>query len=217
MNKEELKTLVKKYFNLTENTQNTETNEEVTEQAFVDATLVDGTKIHAEGADFEVGQELHVVTEAGERVVAPSGEHTTESGIVLTVDGDGIITGVHKPDESGEGELADHEEMAAEEETSEEEKTELAEDEVIEEVTMEDGDVKEAIVEAIAEAVMPEIEALKSKMAEIEEAMKEHMSAPAAQPTVESKFAKEEKSLDFLNSKYDFKKAQLDAILNKRK
>lgn len=216
MNKEELKTLVKKYFNLTENI-TTENNEEVKEQSFAEATLADGTKItNMVDADFEVGQELHVITEAGEHVLAPSGEHTTESGIVITVDGEGIITGVHHPDSEGEGSLAE-EEMSAEETTTEENKTELAEEEVIEEVAMEDGEVKEAIIEAIAEAVMPEIEAMKKKMAEIEEAMKEHMSAPAAQPTQESKFAKEGSSLDFLSTNYNFKKAQLDAILNKRK
>lgn len=216
MNKEELKTLVKKYFNLTENI-TSEINEEVKEQSFTEATLADGTKItNMVDADFEVGQELHVITETGEHVLAPSGEHTTESGIVITVDGSGIITGVHHPDSEGDGSLAEQE-MAAEEESTEENKTELAEEEVIEEVAMEDGDVKEAIIEAIAEVVAPEIEAMKKKMAEIEEAMKEHMSAPAATPTKESKFAKEGSSLDFLSNKYDFKQAQLDAILNKRK
>jgi hypothetical protein len=216
MNKEELKTLVKKYFNLTENI-TTENNEEVKEQSFTEATLADGTKItNMVDGDFEVGQTLHVITESGEHVLAPSGEHTTESGIVITVDGEGIITGVHHPDSEGDGSLAEQE-MAAEETTTEENKTELAEEEVIEEVAMEDGDVKEAIIEAIAEVVAPEIEAMKKKMAEIEEAMKEHMSAPAAQPTKESKFAKEGSSLDFLSTNYNFKKAQLDAILNKRK
>lgn len=72
------------------------------------ATLADGTKIETdEQGDFAVGQKLYVVKEDGERVPAPEGEHTTQSGITLSVDRDGIITGVKYPDESGEGSLED--------------------------------------------------------------------------------------------------------------
>jgi len=70
-----------------------------------EATLADGTKIMSEGDKFEVGQKLFVVKEDGETVEAPEGEHTTESGIVITVDGEGTITGVKYPDEEGEGSL----------------------------------------------------------------------------------------------------------------
>lgn len=68
------------------------------------ATLVDGTKVEAEG-DFEVGKPLFVITEAGERVPAPMGEHTTDSGIVVVVDAEGVITGIRKPDMAPEGSL----------------------------------------------------------------------------------------------------------------
>jgi hypothetical protein len=44
-------------------------------------------------------------------VVAPEGEHTTESGIVLTVDSESVITGVKYPDEEGEGSLEDMKKM----------------------------------------------------------------------------------------------------------
>ena len=106
MNKTELKDLVKKYFNLTEINAKNKT-------VFAEATLVDGTKVSnkMEG-DFEVGQELYVITEEGEEVAAPAGEHTTESGIVVTVSEEGIITGIHHPDQEGEGSL---EEMAKDE------------------------------------------------------------------------------------------------------
>ena len=72
------------------------------------AVLTDGTKVETdeEGA-FAVGQKLYVITEAGDRVQAPEGEHTTESGIVLVVDGEGFLTGVKYPDEAGEGSLED--------------------------------------------------------------------------------------------------------------
>lgn len=217
MNKSELKELVKRYFNLTEinNTEDT-----ITEK-FTEAKLADGTVItNMVDADFEVGQELHVITAEGEHVLAPSGEHTTESGIVITVDENGVITGVHHPDQEGEGSLAEHdvteEEMSAEE--TAEEKTEMAEHEE-EEVMEEELPIQEAIVEAIAEIVAPQLEEMKTKLAEIEEKMKEYYSStPASNPTMEAKFKKEsKKELDFLNTKFDFKKAQLDSILSRTK
>jgi hypothetical protein len=76
------------------------------------ATLADGTKIETDGeGDFQVGEKLYVITEEGERVDAPEGEHTTESGIVLTVDSESLITGVKYPDEEGEGSLEDMKKM----------------------------------------------------------------------------------------------------------
>lgn len=87
----------------------TEENVEMAE-----ATLVDGTKVEVEG-DFEVGKPLFVITEAGERVPAPEGEHTTESGIVVVVDAEGIITGITRPDEAPEGSLEAAKEISMEE------------------------------------------------------------------------------------------------------
>lgn len=216
LKKDELKTLVMKYFNLEQKTQSTENKE-----SFAEATLVDGTKIvtMTEG-DFEVGQELHVVTSEGEHVLAPSGEHTTDSGIVLTVDGEGIITGVHYPDQEGEGSLeASAEEMSSEEVT--EEKTEMAEDDLIEEETLEEeGDVKEAVIEAIAEVVLPELESMKAKLAEHEEKLakyEEKMSkVPASKPVTENKFnkAKEFKNIAVVE-KPAYKQAHYQAVLSR--
>lgn len=210
MNKDELKTLVQKYFNLVD------AKEQTTKQNFVEAELIDDTKItNMEDADFEVGQTLHVITAEGEHVIAPSGEHQTKSGILLTVDGEGIITGVKHPDAEGEGSLeAGEHEMAEEEVVTEEAMAEhdVVEDEVVEE-TM---DVKEAIVEAIAEVVAPELEAMKTKLAEIEEKMKEYMSAtPSAVPTAEAKFAKiqEVKKQGAKGMTFDAKAAQKEMIL----
>jgi len=207
MNKEELKSLVKKYFNLTEIENNPVNKEEVKEESFAVAHLADGTEITNKApGDFAVGDTLYVITGEGEEVLAPSGEHTTSSGIVITVDEEGKITGVKRPDEAGEGSL---EEMSAEEVVTEEtEKTEMAEhdeEEVMEEhevseeeVAMEEHDIKEAIVEAIAEVVAPELEAMKAalaehaeKMAEVEEKMKDYMSKESATSSInESKFSK---------------------------
>lgn len=233
MNKEELKSLVKKYFNLTENI-TSEQNEEVKEESFASAKLADGTEIsNKEAGDFAVGQTLYVITEAGDEVIAPSGEHTTESGISITVDGEGKITGVHRPDEAGEGSLSE-EEYSKEEAPSEEStenKTELAEhdraeitvgDEPIE--AAEHDSIKEEIVEAILETVAPEIEALKAKLAEHEEKMaehdaklSEHMSAPAAEPVEEAK-AKFSATLTkkdnvWAHEPFNQKKAQYEMIL----
>lgn len=217
MNKEELKDIVKKYFNLTEQTE-TLVDTEVKE-TFTEATLADGTKItNMVDADFEVGQELHVITEEGEHVVAPSGEHTTESGIVLTVDGEGKITGVKHPDAEGEGSLEEEAAPVSEEMSTEEvEMAEHPEDEVVEEA-MEDMDIKEVIVEAIAEVVAPELEALKKKMADMEEKMKKHYAAePAAPSSLESKFSKTNNDpLSFLDSKFNRNKARYEAIVNKK-
>jgi hypothetical protein len=81
----------------------------VNEESMSKAKLTDGTEIETdESGDFQVGQKLYAITKEGEKVSAPEGEHTTDSGIVLTVDGEGYITGVKYPDESGEGSLEDY-------------------------------------------------------------------------------------------------------------
>lgn len=211
MQKDELKTLVQKYFNLVDAKENTKEN-------FVEAELIDDTKItNMLDSDFEVGQVLHVITAEGEHVLAPSGEHETKSGIILTVDGEGIITGVKHPDQAGEGSLDAAEEVEMSEETVEESKEEMAEDEIVEETVMDDHDIKEAIISAIAEEIAPQIEAMKEKMAEIEEKMKDYMSAaPSAVPTAEAKFAKiqEVKKQGPKGLQFDAKAAQKEMILN---
>lgn len=226
MQKEELKTLVKKYFQLTEINNTENSTEEVKEVSFAEATLVDGTKItNMLDAEFEVGQELHVITQEGEHVIAPSGEHTTESGIVITVDEEGKITGVARPDGADEGSLAEQEYTAEEAETFNEEsvekttteasKEELAEEEIIEE--LDEVKMEEKIIEAIAEIVAPEIEALKKKMEEHEEKLSQYMSAPASEPVekAKAKLSATITSKDKVWEKEPFnqKKAQYDMIL----
>jgi hypothetical protein len=219
MNKDELKELVKKYFKLTDITN--QDNVEVKAESFDSATLVDGTKItNKESDDFAVGQILYVITEAGEEVTAPSGEHTTDSGIVIVVDGEGKITGYHRPGETGQGSLSEQE-MS----DSTEEKTEMDEhvdEDAIEEeaigATFDEGEIKEAIIEAIAEVVAPEIEAMKKKMADIEEAMKDEMSKPAAKPSMESRFNKIQEIKNNKNANtsepFNAKKQQMEMVLN---
>jgi hypothetical protein len=72
------------------------------------ATLTDGTPIMTDEEEpFAPGQYAYVVTQEGEKVGAPEGEHTTDSGIVLTIDAEHRITGVKYPDEAGEGSMED--------------------------------------------------------------------------------------------------------------
>ena len=228
MNKNELKELVKKYFALTEMTEETNSTENIQDQKFAEATLADGTKVtNKKDSEFAVGDELFVITEGGEEVIAPTGEHTTESGITVTVDGSGKITGIARPDEGGEGSLAEHEgevevEMAAEE-SDDTEKTEMAEH-GDEEVMEEEISMKEEIIEAIMGEVGPAIEELRSKMsscmeklAEHEEKMGEYMSKPAAKPTSESRFARSKAKIEQPRAVHNVKRYEtaLNLINNK--
>jgi len=191
MTKTELKDIVKRYFNLTETEDVTETPVE----SFAEARLIDGTKVKNEkDSAFAVGDDLFVETEDGETVQAPTGEHELESGIVVTVDEEGKITGIKRPGEEGEGSLESSEEEMSE---TPAEKTELEDDEK----KMEEP--SEEIIEAIAEIVMPEIEAMKEKMAdyetkmkEYEDKMKEYMSeTPASDSKTAARFSKQSTSI----------------------
>jgi len=161
MNKSELKAIVSKYFNLVPATHNFTEN-------FAEATLADGTKVTNEKEDaLAEGDSLFVIDAEGNSVQAPEGEHTTDSGIVVTVDAEGKITGIKEPDAEGEGSL-----------------------EEMEEVVPTEG-IQEAVIAAIAEIVMPELESMKKKMAEMQDAMKTMYAAPASVPTLEKKFSKQ--------------------------
>jgi len=92
---------------------------ETTEEAFVDAKLVDGTIIRYES--LEIGAALSVVGEDGEIVPAPDGQHELESGEVVRTE-EGVIVEILEPEaeevEEVEEEAKDEveEEMSAEEE-----------------------------------------------------------------------------------------------------
>jgi len=236
MNKSELKDLVKNYFSLED--KNIETPKSV--ENFQSAKLVDGTPISNKSEDqFEVGQEVYVTTEAGEEVIAPSGEHALDNGDVLVVDGEGKITGLHKPDESGQGSLSKEE--AAEETLAEvkEESVELADDAINvsdelplaehgdEESMDEHGDERAEIIEAIMAEIAPKIVEMQQKleehevkMAEHEEKMKEHYSAAEETSVTEKAFSKagfgskpEGTILSFNNG--DIKSRQYESVLSR--
>ena len=199
MNKNELKDLVKNYFSL-EDKKDIKTPDNVVEEKFQSGKLVDGTPITNDmDADFEVGQEVYVTTEAGDKVLAPSGEHAMDDGIVVVVDGSGKITGLHKPGETGQGSLAEElpdsgpakilneaEELSEEKiETKEELDNEVVESGDLplsehegEEIATGDEpqelDYKMEIIDAIMEEIAPKIEEMQKKLADHEEKMAEH-------------------------------------------
>lgn len=231
MNKNELKDLVKSYFNLQEK-QEIETTEEITKETFAAGELIDGTKVN-NGSDkeFEVGDSLFVVTEAGETVDAPSGEHELKDGTVVVVDGEGKITGIHKPGETGQGSLSKEEEALAEE-TAEESKQEFQDNAVVEsdelplaehgdeEESLEEHGIKEEIIEAIMEEIAPKIEEMQKKLAEHEEKMKEHYSAAADTSVTEKAFSKEgfgaKPSGEYFTApSIDIKKMQYEEVLSR--
>jgi len=86
---------------------------ETTEEAFVDAKLVDGTIVRVEPA-LEIGASVAVIGEDGETVPAPDGEHELESGEVVRTEG-GVIVEIMTPEPVEEEAEEVEEEMASEE------------------------------------------------------------------------------------------------------
>ena len=89
---------------------------ETTEEAFVDAKLVDGTIVRVEPA-LEIGASVAVVGEDAEVVPAPDGEHELESGEIVRTEG-GVIVEILEPEVEEEAGEEKEEEMAAEEEVA---------------------------------------------------------------------------------------------------
>jgi hypothetical protein len=126
---------------------------ETTEEAFVDAKLVDGTIIRYES--LEIGAALSVVGEDGEIVAAPDGQHELESGEVVRTE-EGVIVEVLEPE--------------AEEEAKDEEK----EEEMSAEVPSFDADAfKLDIMNSVATLIQSEVEkfAKNDKVSDIEKAV----------------------------------------------
>jgi len=132
---------------------------ETTEEAFVDAKLVDGTIVRYES--LEIGVALSVVGEDGEIVAAPDGEHELESGEVVRTE-EGVIVEILEPEA---------------EEVEEEAKDEVEEEEMsAEEVPAFDADAfKEDILGAVSNLIKSEIDAANfaktDKVSDIEKAV----------------------------------------------
>ena len=200
-----LKGLVKKYFNLIENKENTSST---AKQSFDTATLVDGTVVTNQAdTDFAPGDTLYVLTEEGNYVTAPEGEHSTESGIALVVDAQGIITEVRRPDEAVE---AVSEEVMQEVDTM---------PEITKEFPIDIATLMQSVEEVIEQKVNEAIASLITEVDEMKKKMAEYMSAAASAPTLENRFnkiqeVKKENKNSVTNDSFGFRKAQMDLVVN---
>lgn len=213
MNKEELRELVKKHFNLVEPTKEEMSEEVVSEQNFGEIKTADGElTLTYEGEDLAVGLPIFIVTEDG-NVPAPDGEHALEGGVTIETEA-GAITEISAEEEEITEEVT---ETVASEETVEEKMEETIEEEVMEEK-------EEEIVMAIADTILPiieemkkDIEEMKSKFSETEKKVETFASQPAAERTkAEIKNRNHSKvSVDY-NPLDENKKAQFERLLKIR-
>jgi hypothetical protein len=187
MTQDQLKELVKEYFNLTEIKMGEIFDEN---KAF---------KIVFEGDKLELGMPVKVVTTEGQEMPAPDGYHRLEGGIVIKTE-NSVVTEIEKADEmveetlegdkvidKGRQEMA---ELPVEQfpvPVTKEDKTAIAD--ASREVpklmeSEEDYMDKEAIVKAIAEAVAGQMEEMKKEMAAMKSKMETMAAAPAAEKTL---------------------------------
>jgi len=138
------------------------------EVKMAEAVLEDGvTRVEAEA--FEPGMKIFVVSEAGEKAPAPEGTHTTQDGTKVTVDAEGTITAVEKPEAEVEIEIE-----AAEEEVKVEDKSGDVEA-IIEEKMKE---MMENVMMAVEE-VAKEVGIIKEEMAAYKAKMEKMSKTPA--------------------------------------
>jgi hypothetical protein len=128
----------------TEAPETAEATEEVVEHTFEDMKLVDGTIVRIEPA-VEVGASVEVISEDGETLPAPDGEHELEAGSIIRTEG-GVIVEINEVAE---------EEAPAEEEAKEEKEEEYA----AEEPAFDSDKFKEDILGAVSELIKSEIDA----------------------------------------------------------
>lgn len=208
MNKTELKSLVKEYFNLVD---------APAKETFGEIATADGSvTLMFPGEEIEIGTPLTIVDAEGNTIPAPAGEHLLADGQRVVLDEEGKVTEflMEEPAEEAEateealmehGDEEDHmmdhgddeEEMMEEghemlPEEVEMEEAEAIIEEIAEEVAMDEHYEEEApmmdakeIIEAVTEAVMEEmrkeIEAMKAEMTKEVSAFKK---APAAKKTI---------------------------------
>jgi hypothetical protein len=136
--------------------------------------LENGTVLEAEA--FEKDNEVFIVTE-DEKVPVPSGEYQLEDGKILVVE-EGIISDIKEMEEEVEEEEAtsDEEEMKEEVYASKDEVSELK-------AIIEDLKAKlELKDQEVAEEIGLAMTTMLSEQEKVEEAVKEELSQPAAEP-----------------------------------
>ena len=234
MNKTELKSLVKEYFNLVDAPEATETKETFGQVETADGSLT----LHFPGDKIEIGTPLTFIDEEGNSIPAPAGEHMLADDQRVVLDEEGRVTEFLTAEPAAEAEseeelascdtdMAEHgdeeEEMGDYEDKQEmEDIIEEVIEEAIEEVAMEEHeeeapmlDAKE-IIEAVTEAVMEEmrkeIEAMKAEMSkEVETFKKAPASTKTITPTRRAEELKEQVTANVFN------KARWESVLNRVK
>jgi hypothetical protein len=186
MTANELKSLVKEYFNLTELTFGEIFDEN---KAF---------KIVFEGDELELGMPVKVVTAEGQEMDAPDGFHKLEGGIMIKTEGSKVVE-LTKADMMEEEEETLDGGKELEEVKMMEVKNPLpveqfpvivqrgAEDEkpIAQQMeSEEDAMTKKDIVEAVAKAISEELTDMKKEMAKMKEKMEKMSAEPAAEKTL---------------------------------
>jgi hypothetical protein len=139
-----------------------------------ESVLEDGvTKVEADS--FEAGSKLFVVSESGEKAPAPEGNHTLEDGTKVTVDANGTISEVIKPEPKVEVEIeAAAEEVPAGEEPAGE--PTKSESEIVKE------EMKKMIMQCMEaiEEVAKEVAVVKEEMSSYKSKMEKMSKTPGA-------------------------------------
>lgn len=141
-----------------------------------EAMLEDGvTRVEAEA--FEPGKKIFVVSEAGDKGPAPEGIHTTEDGTKVTVDSEGTITAVEKPEPKVEVEVE-----AAKEGDIIPPTGDAVNEPVKTEGDIMKEDMKKMVMQCMAaiEEVAKEVAVVKEEMASYREKMEKMSATPAA-------------------------------------
>lgn len=185
MTQEQLKSLVKEYFNLTEIKMGEIYDEN---KAF---------KIVFEGDTLELGMPVKVVTTEGQEMPAPDGYHKLENGMVIKTE-NSVVTEIEKADEMVEETLEGGKEIAkgpqemaevpAEEfpvmETRKDESKVADASKMVPALMEEDKTTVEDIVSAVAEVVKREIADVREEMKNMKSKMEAMAAAPAAEKTM---------------------------------
>jgi hypothetical protein len=186
MTANELKELVKEYFNLTELTFGEIFDEN---RAF---------KIVFEGDTLELGMPVKVVTTEGQEMDAPDGFHKLENGMMIKTEGSKVVE-ITEASMMAEGE----ETLDGGKEIAKVEMAEVVKPDVVEQFPVEvqrgaeyekpmpqqmeseeDAMDEKSIVEAVAKAVAKELVEMKKEMAAMKEKMEKMSAEPAAEKTL---------------------------------
>jgi hypothetical protein len=183
------------------------------EVKMAEAMLEDGvTKVEAEA--FEPGKKIFVVSETGDKGPAPEGTHTTEDGTKVTVDANGTITAVEKPEPKVEVEIE-----AAKEGDIIPPTGDAVNEPVKTEGDIMKEDMKKMIMQCMAaiEEVAKEVATVKEEMASYKEKMEKMSATPAANKISTFNANPSEEKENALDSRVDHLKALKASLKTNKK